>query len=221
MSADAVAMFGLYMVVFLFSLSVHEAAHAWTAERFGDPTGRQLGRITLNPLAHIDLFGTIIFPAIGFFTGAPMFGWAKPVPWNPNNVRNWRKADIWVSAAGPISNIAAMIGFILAYKALFLFVSTPMVSGHVLPNFSSPIEALVVMSQIGVQLNLVLAVFNLIPIPPLDGSHILTHFLPPGLASFYEELRPYGFFILIGLMYLGVFQLVLAPFWFIVSILLH
>lgn len=221
LTADSIAMFGLYMVVFLFSLSVHEAAHAWMAERFGDPTGRHLGRVSLNPLAHIDLFGTVIFPAIGFFTGAPMFGWAKPVPWNPNYVKDWRKADIWISAAGPLSNIVTMIGFIILYKALFLFVSAPSVMGHILPGFSSPLGALILMSQIGIQLNLVLAVFNLIPIPPLDGSHILTHFLPRNLAMAYEGLRPYGFFVLLGLMYLGVFRLILAPFWFIVSLLLQ
>ena len=116
-----IADFFLYMVVFLFSLSLHEAAHAWTAERFGDSTGRYLGRVTLNPIAHIDPFGTLIFPAIGFFTGAPMFGWAKPVPWNPRNVKDRRQADIWISAAGPISNIIALIGFIVVFKVFRLY----------------------------------------------------------------------------------------------------
>ena len=109
------------MVVFLFSLSLHEAAHAWMADRLGDPTGRHLGRITLNPIPHIDVFGTLIFPAIGFFTGAPMFGWAKPVPWNPRNVKDRRQADILISAAGPISNILASLGFFLLIRLFRLY----------------------------------------------------------------------------------------------------
>jgi Zn-dependent protease len=217
-SADTVAVFFLYMVVFLFSLSVHEAAHAWMAERFGDSTGRHLGRVTLNPLAHLDLMGTIIFPAIGYFTGAPMFGWAKPVPWDPRSVRDLRKADIWISAAGPLSNLITMIGFILIFKILLGFWSAPMGIGHLAPRLSSPLQALILMSQIGIQLNLVLAVFNLVPIPPLDGSHIITHFLPPRIASMYEEIRPYGFILLLGLLYLGLFNLILAPVMGLVSL---
>jgi Zn-dependent protease len=217
---DTVAVFGLYMVVFLFSLSVHEAAHAWMAERFGDTTARYMGRVTLNPLVHLDLFGTIIFPAIGYFTGAPMFGWAKPVQWNPRSVRDWRKADIWISAAGPISNLIVMVGFILVFKILLGFWSAPSVIGHLTPRISSPLEALILMSRIGIQLNLVLAVFNLIPIPPLDGSHILTHFLPPRFAAMYEGLRPYGFILLLGLLYLGLFNLILVPLWGIISFLI-
>lgn len=201
-----VAEFFLYMVVFLFSLSLHEAAHAWTAERFGDSTGRYLGRVTLNPIAHIDLFGTLVFPAIAFFTNAPMFGWAKPVPWDPRNVKDRRKADIWISAAGPISNVIALIGFIVVYK-IFRFY---LVSGSEL--LGSAVIPLIKMCAIGVQLNVILAVFNMLPIPPLDGSWILPHFLPRGLAQAYEQLRPYGFLILLICLSLGVFHYVLFPF---------
>lgn len=202
-----VADFFLYMIVFLFSLSLHEAAHAWMAERFGDPTGRYLGRVTLNPIPHIDLFGTLIFPAIGFFTEAPMFGWAKPVPWNPRNVVDRRKADIWISAAGPISNVLLLIGFIVIYKLFRLYDSSgsDVLGSAVVPLFR--------MCQIGVQLNVILAVFNMLPIPPLDGSWILPHFLPRGLAQAYERIRPYGFLILLLCLSLGVFQIVLFPFW--------
>ncbi len=208
-----IADFFLYMVVFLFSLSLHEAAHAWTAERFGDSTGRYLGRVTLNPIAHIDPFGTLIFPAIGFFTGAPMFGWAKPVPWNPRNVKDRRKADIWISAAGPISNILALIGFIVVFKVFRLYAA----SGSNL--LGSAAEPLYQMCAIGIQLNVILAIFNLLPIPPLDGSWILPHFLPRGLAQAYEQLRPYGFLILLICMALGVFQVVLFPFLGMVNVI--
>jgi Zn-dependent protease len=212
---DIVAEFFLYMVVFLFSLSLHEAAHAWTAERFGDSTGRYLGRVTLNPLPHIDLFGTLIFPAIGFFTGAPMFGWAKPVPWDPRNVRDRVKADIWISAAGPISNVVALVGFVVLYKVFRLYLS----SGS--EALGSSVVPLFRMCAIGVQLNVILAVFNMLPIPPLDGSWILPHFLPRNLARAYEQLRPYGFLILLICMALGVFRVVLFPFMGMVDFLVR
>jgi Zn-dependent protease len=210
-----IALFFLYMVVFLFSLSLHEAAHAWTAERFGDSTGRYLGRITLNPIPHIDVFGTLIFPAIGFFTGGLMFGWAKPVPWDPRNVRDRRTADIWISAAGPISNVLAVMGFIVLYRMFRLYLA----SGSELLGPS--VEPLFKMCDIGVRLNVILAVFNMLPIPPLDGSWILPHFLPRSLARGYEELRPYGFLILLVCMVLGVFHVVLFPFMSMVDILVR
>jgi Zn-dependent protease len=210
-----IAAFGLYMVVFLFSLSLHEAAHAWTAERFGDPTGRHLGRVTLNPLPHVDIFGTLIFPAIGFFTGATMFGWAKPVPWNPRHVKDRRKANIWISAAGPISNILALIGFVIVLKIFHAyFVAGGNIRGTAL-------EPLYQMCMFGAQLNITLAVFNLIPIPPLDGSWILPQFLPYNLAQGYEQFRPYGFFILLICLYLGIFSVVLAPFWNLVRVIIY
>ena len=202
-----IASFGLYMVVFLFSLSVHEAAHAWVAERFGDPTGRLLGRVTLNPIPHIDLLGTLIFPAVGFFSGGVMFGWAKPVPWNPLNVKNRRQADIWISAAGPLSNLILLVGFLILMKA---FQSYSSVGGALAGSGLEPIYGMVVK---GVQINFVLAIFNFLPIPPLDGSWILHHFLPAGLARTYEKLRPYGFVILLLFVYFGFFNLILAPFW--------
>jgi len=200
------AEFFLYMIVFLFSLSLHEAAHAWTAERFGDPTARYLGRVTLNPIPHVDIFGTLIFPAIGFFTNAPMFGWAKPVPWNPRNVADRRKADIWISAAGPISNVLALVGFIVIYRLFRLYDAS---GSDALGSLAEPLFR---MCQMGVQLNVVLAVFNMLPIPPLDGSWILPHFLPRNLAQAYEQIRPYGFLILLLCLSLGVFQIVLFPF---------
>ncbi len=202
-----IASFGLYMVVFLFSLSFHEAAHAWVAERLGDPTGRLLGRVTLNPLPHIDLLGTLIFPAVGFFGGGIMFGWAKPVPWNPLNVKDRRQADIWISAAGPLSNLLLLVGFLIMTKAFqgYFQAGTAVMGGSLDPVYRMCIK--------GVQINFILALFNFLPIPPLDGSWILPHFLPADLARAYEKLRPYGFLILLLFVYLGLFNLILAPFW--------
>ncbi|MBM3803429.1 MAG: site-2 protease family protein [Acidimicrobiia bacterium] len=200
-----IAEFLLYMIVFLFSLSLHEAAHAWTAERFGDSTGRYLGRVTLNPLPHIDPLGTLVFPAIGFFTGGVMFGWAKPVPWNPRNVKDRRTADIWISAAGPISNVLALIGFLVLHKLFALYAASGL---DVLGDTAVPLFR---MCLIGIRLNVILAVFNLLPIPPLDGSWILPHFLPRALAQAYEQIRPYGFLILLVCLSLGVFRAVLLP----------
>jgi len=196
----------IFMIVFLFSLSVHEAAHAWTAERFGDSTARYLGRVTLNPISHIDVLGTLIFPTIGYFFGGLMFGWAKPVPWNPLNVKDRRKADIWISAAGPISNLVLLSGFLIIFKLLQWYqMRGDAVSGTLL-------EPLQLMFYFGAILNITLAIFNMIPIPPLDGSWILPYFLPRKLASLYEQIRPHGFIILLGCLYLGILRIVLIPF---------
>ena len=195
-----------FMVVFLFSLSVHEAAHARTAEWFGDPTARYLGRVTLNPIPHIDVVGTLIFPTIAFFTGALLFGWAKPVPWNPLHVRDRRTADIWISAAGPISNVLLLAVFLLGIKGLQSY----QMAGGVIDG--TALEPLWRMCLLGAILNTALAVFNMIPIPPLDGSWILPHFLPRDLADAYDRIRPYGFLILFVCFYFGVLGDVLRPF---------
>ena len=198
--------FLFFMIVFLFSLSVHEAAHAWTAEWFGDPTARYLGRVTLNPIPHIDVVGTLIFPAIAFFSGGLLFGWAKPVPWNPLHVKDRRKADIWISAAGPISNLLLLALFLLAVNGLQSYHA----AGGVIDG--TMWEPLWRMCLLGAILNTALAVFNMIPIPPLDGSWILPHFLPSGLADAYHRIRPYGFLILFVCLYFGVLGGVLRPF---------
>lgn len=206
----------IFMIVFLFSLSVHEAAHAWTAERFGDSTARYLGRVTLNPISHIDVLGTLIFPTIGFFYGGLMFGWAKPVPWNPLHVKDRRKADIWISAAGPISNIVLLSGFLIIIKLFqWYLIRGDAVSGGLL-------EPLQLMCVFGAFLNITLAIFNMLPIPPLDGSWILPHFLPRKLVSSYDQIRPYGFIILLGCLSFGILRRVLEPFhdiiWLIISL---
>jgi Zn-dependent protease len=220
----------LWFVVFLFSLSCHESAHAWTSERFGDDTGRLQGRITLNPIAHIDPFGTILLPLVGFLSGGiAMFGWAKPVQTNPLLWRNKTKANIWVSAAGPISNfIIATVAFIIIKVLLMngivrraylgdggpfnIIVPTVADSAYMMP--------IVTLLSIFLLLNVTLGVFNLIPIPPLDGSHVLESLLPPAMAEAFEQIRPYGFFILLALMWTPVLGWIIGPvFSFVMALL--
>lgn len=194
----------LYFVVFIFSLTLHEVGHAWVSEKFGDPTGRFMGRITLNPLPHIDPIGTILFPLIGMLTGVPLFGWAKPVIVDARYWRNKVKADICVSMAGPAANIIIATFSLIIFKALIFFKAD-------LGSFN---EAVIHLLLIAITVNVALAIFNLIPIPPLDGSHVMRHllgFFSPDLEDSYLQLQPYGFMILMGLMYLGVFRMILNP----------
>ncbi|HEU4390484.1 MAG TPA: site-2 protease family protein, partial [Blastocatellia bacterium] len=194
----------LWFVVFLFSLAFHESAHAWTSNKFGDSTGRYLGRITLNPIPHIDLWGTVIFPIAGHLTGGIMFGWAKPVPVNPYLWRQKVKANILTSAAGPASNILlATSGLILAKILIAQGVLTGGFGGWeyaVIPaarnSFFLSLAARLLC--ITIFLNISLGVFNLVPVPPLDGSHILQAVLPYEQAAAYEQIRPYGVILLVG-----------------------
>jgi Zn-dependent protease len=194
----------IWFVIFLLSLSIHEAAHAWTAQKMGDPTARYLGRVTLNPLAHIDLFGTIIFPLMSLVTGAMFFGWAKPVPVDLNQMRDRKMGDILVSLAGPASNVILAIFFFIAMKVVY---ASPTIQAS-LGEFASPVVRTLFT---GLSMNVVLAVFNMIPIPPLDGSHVLQNLLPPRAAEAFETIRPYGFFILMGLMFTGVTSRIMEP----------
>jgi Zn-dependent protease len=191
----------VYAVVLLLSLSIHESAHAWSAEQLGDPTGRMLGRVTLNPLAHIDLIGTVLFPLVGFLAGGLIFGWAKPVPVNGANLRQPRRDHVFIAAAGPASNIALAIGFLLLLK---LFGSASFLTPAVM-------EPVLLFFRAGLILNVILAVFNLLPVPPLDGSWILEGLLPEPLAGLLRMIRPYGFLLLLGLLYTGLFGIVLRP----------
>jgi len=194
-------------VVFLFSLSVHECAHAVAAEYSGDPTSRYLGRITLNPMAHIDPFGTVIFPLFGLiFAGGVFFGWAKPVPFNPLNLRNRKLGEIIIAAAGPASNLV-LLGICVALMKVFFF--SDMVSENALGDMSDAIRNVLL---VGIQWNLGLAVFNMLPIPPLDGSHVLRNLLPDSLADIYSQVSPMvGFIILILLVNIGVTGWIARP----------
>lgn len=207
----------MQLMAFALALSLHEAAHGWMAERLGDPTARWLGRITLNPIKHIDPFGTILFPLLLAAVGAPVLGWAKPVPFVTRNLRNQRWGPALVGLAGPASNIALGLAV-----TLVLLAAKPM-----MPGFRPLLVALLRDGAMGAaglaaplvyllfalaMINLVLAVFNLIPIPPLDGSHILEAALPARAAYTYAQLRPYGMFILLALFWSGLFGHVLNPF---------
>jgi Zn-dependent protease len=202
-------------IVLLLSLSVHESAHAWTADALGDPTARYLGRVSLNPMVHADLFGTIIFPLIGLFTGF-MFGWAKPVPVNLARLRNPRRDHMLVAAAGPASNILIALGLFIC---LMIVKSTSadgaeLVRGAAfgaLSGGNSVAVPLTIVAFHGIILNLVLAVFNLIPVSPLDGAAVLGGLLPPSLSGVFEQLQSFGFMILIALLFLGIPSLLYNP----------
>src|SRR6516162_7341077 len=179
-------------IVLLFSLTVHESAHAWTADRLGDPTARLLGRVSLNPLVHADPIGTILFPLLAMFGGVPLIGWAKPVPVVVRHLRRQRRDYVLVAAAGPASNLMLAIG---AASMLALLPVSPVRIGQ--PNVSAPVAALL---SRAVQINVLLAVFNMIPIPPLDGGNVLGGLLPISIARVFDRLRPYGFVLLYALM---------------------
>lgn len=182
----------LWFIVLLFSLTVHESAHAWTADRLGDSTARLLGRVSLNPIVHADLIGTVVFPLISLLTDAPLIGWAKPTPVDVRKLRNPRRDYVLVAAAGPASNLLLAVASSVVLLAIPV---SPMHAGE--PNVTAPITALLTRA---VQMNILLMLFNLIPIPPLDGSNILAGLLPPPLSRVIVWLRPYGFLILYALM---------------------
>jgi Zn-dependent protease len=206
----------IWFIVLLFSLSFHEAAHAWTSYRFGDDTGKLQGRITLNPIAHIDPIGTILFPLLSSIGGLPLLGWAKPVQTNPLLWRDKTKANIMVSAAGPLSNfILAVVAFIII-KALLMSGVLLLNGGYYTLVVAQPgqptfMSALAVFLSVLLLLNVLLGVFNFIPVPPLDGSHILEEMLPRGMAEAYYQIRPFGFILLYLLMFLGVFTAIFIP----------
>jgi Zn-dependent protease len=209
----------IWFVVFLFSLSFHEASHAWTSEKFGDDTGRLQGRITLNPIAHIDPIGTILFPLIMMFTSVPLLGWAKPVQTNPLLWRDKTRANISVSAAGPISNFILMTLTFIIMKVLILsgvLTFNPLyrnIYDVIGPTAGQPafMQPLALFLGVMLMLNLALGIFNLLPIPPLDGSHVFEELLPYQMAQAYAQIRPYGFLLLIGLIYVGALSFIFQP----------
>lgn len=182
----------------LLSLTVHEFGHAWVALRQGDDTAYMLGRVTLNPAAHIDPIGSLLLPGVAMLTGAPLLGWARPVPVNSRKFRHYRRGDLLVSLAGVGGNLVLIVVFAL------LSVLVARLSG-LFGAAGRTLELLWVTFDIGIRTNLVLILFNLIPIPPLDGSHIVVHFLPASLAARYHEASRYGFLILWGLLLIGGF----------------
>lgn len=173
------------IIVFLFAICVHESAHAWTAWRLGDPTARMLGRVTLNPLRHIDPVGTVLLPVLGLLYHFPMIGWAKPTPVDPRNFKNPVRDDILTSLAGPASNFLIAIVSIIALRLLAM------------GGGASPVlEPLAILFWYSMAINVLLGVFNLIPIPPLDGSHVLRHLLPSGVRHIYDRVGFFGLLLL-------------------------
>jgi Zn-dependent protease len=185
----------IYAIPVIFAITVHETAHGWIASVLGDHSAKMMGRLTLNPIKHIDLVGTIIVPAFLYFTSGFIFGWAKPVPVNFSALRSPRRDMLWVAVAGPASN------FIMALLWL----------GVVFIAIDTGSQFLADMAQVGIQINLLLAVLNLLPIPPLDGGRVMSSLLPPKLSYQYDQLEPYGLFILLGLLFLGIFQTLILP----------
>lgn len=174
----------------LIALTIHEAAHAWTADRLGDPTARLRGRISLNPGKHIDPIGTILLPLLAVFSGLPIIGWAKPVPVNVNQLRRGRRDFMLVAAAGPVSNLLQAVIGSMVVRALIAGGSGHGLAASVFGAF--------------VLINLLLAFFNLIPVPPLDGGNVLLGLLPPRLALAYGQVRQFGFLVLYVLVFTGL-----------------
>jgi Zn-dependent protease len=193
--------FILYLIPTLFAITIHEVAHGWVAKKCGDRTAQMLGRLTLNPIKHIDVVGTILVPAASFFLGGFIFGWAKPVPVTWENLKNKRRDMALVALAGPVANIIMAIFWVILWKL------SPFIYG-----VSQPLGIIMAyMGQIGVFINLVLMVLNLLPIPPLDGSRIVSSFLSPRNQWEYGRIEPYGLFILLGLMATGILGKILGP----------
>jgi Zn-dependent protease len=200
------------LIVFLFAISFHESAHAWMANRCGDPTARMLGRITLNPIRHIDPIGTIALPLVAMLTGIPVLGWAKPTPVDPRNFRNQVLDDILTSVVGPISNFVVATGAVLVLATIAFTSQLGRELVHFIPQVypnhldvlatqtNSLLMPLSLLAYELMVINVVLGVFNLIPVPPLDGSHVLRHFLPDPMRRVYDTV---GWFGLLALVYFG------------------
>lgn len=189
----------VYALPVLFAITLHEAAHAYVAKYWGDNTAYNLGRVSLNPLRHIDPVGTILLPLLCVALGGFLFGWAKPVPVRFGNLRNVRAGMRWVAAAGPLANFAMAVMWVLLFK-----LAVSMDNGYS--------EPLALMSQAGIGINVVLMVLNLMPLLPLDGGRIVESLLPPGLAYRFSRIEPYGMWILLALVVTGLLSPILRPF---------
>jgi Zn-dependent protease len=195
---EGIRMAAIGAIPIIFAITVHEAAHGYAARYFGDDTAERAGRISLNPIHHIDPLGTIILPAITMILGGILFGWAKPVPVNFGRLRHPKRDMLWVAAAGPFSNFLMAIAWALVFKF----------AGAAPEAY---VEALSTMAKIGLSINIVLMVLNLLPLPPLDGGRIAVSLLPNHLAYKYAQVERYGFLILLVLLATGVLSVILMP----------
>lgn len=192
----------IWILPVLFAITVHEVAHGWVASKLGDKTAKLLGRLTLNPIKHIDLLGTIIIPALLLILHSGfIFGWAKPVPVNWRNLIHPRRDTALVAIAGPITNLIMALIWAAIGKIAFIAVT----------NNLNWMAVFVYMGQAGIMINLVLMVLNLIPIPPLDGSRVISSLLPPQMGLIYSRIEPYGFFILLLLLLFHVLGYIIGP----------
>lgn len=204
----------IYMVVLLLAISCHEAGHAWMSHKFGDDTAYMLGRVTINPVKHTDPIGTLLIPIVAFVLGSvggalgsiPLIGWGKPTPVNPRNWTNYKLANVMVSIAGVLANLILLIIGIIAAK---IMMSQGFGIGEFFGRATNPVSIFVGNLML---LNMSLFVFNLLPFPPLDGSKILSTFLPSSFQPVLDMLEQFGFLILMFLIYIGVFRLIITPF---------
>lgn len=212
----------LFYPLFLFSLSFHEAAHGWMALRFGDNTAKAMGRVTLNPLPHMDIIGTVLLPIMGILTGAPVIGWGRPVPVNPYNLKgDMRRSSLWVAASGPTSNF--ILAALFAGLAHLLVISLPAISmSMVIPGSvgATTISGIYAIFEMGVILNLVLCFFNMLPLPPLDGGTVVRGVLPTANLDGFDRFSRYSFLILLALFVSGLLRYLLIPVLFIANWLL-
>lgn len=200
--AERIQMLSVQLVPFVMAVVFHEYAHGYVANRWGDNTAKSQGRLTLNPIPHMDPVGTVLFPMINMLTGMNiLFGWAKPVPINPARFTRYKQGLFWVSLAGPGMNFLLAILSAVLFFAIYLWV----------PSTFYLHEPLAVMARISISLNYALGIFNLIPLPPLDGSKVVEAFLPYDLARKYEALSQYSFFILMGLLLTGALSVLSYP----------
>lgn len=213
----------IYLVVLLLAISAHEAGHAWMSHKFGDDTAYMLGRVTLNPVAHTDPIGTLLIPILGFVFGAiggalggiPLIGWGKPTPVNPRNWTNYKVANVMVSIAGILANLLL---FAIGFTIFKILLETGTINGgNIDQGIVKPISIL--LSNM-ILLNVSLAVFNLMPFPPLDGSKILSTFLPASFQPILDMLEQFGFIILLFLVYIGFFRMIISPVFSLVEYLL-
>ena len=198
MELTLIQQIAIYALPVIFAITVHEAAHGYAARHFGDMTAHLAGRITLNPIRHIDPIGTILVPALMMMMGGILFGWAKPVPVDFSRLRDPKRDMLWVAAAGPASNLVMAILWVFALKF----------AGNMPDYVSVPLE---LMAQAGIMINVVLMVLNLLPLPPLDGGRIAVSLLPHDLAYRFAQVERYGFIILILLLVTGVLSAILQP----------